>query len=60
MEVELVDHDLQEEDIHSNIQRLFPGGPEKVGDSQVLANQDDARQPPEKPNWLLTSQLTRR
>ena len=49
-EVKLVDRDLQEEDIHNNIQRLFLSGPKKVDNSPVLANSDDTRQPSEKLN----------
>ena len=49
-EVKVVDQNSQEEDVHSNIQRLFPGSPKKVGDSQALANPDDTRWPLEKLN----------
>ena len=33
--------DQSESEIHSNIQRLAPGGSSKVGDSQKLAKPDD-------------------
>ena len=33
----------QEDEVHSDTQRLFPGGPKKVSDSQKLANSDDTK-----------------
>ena len=35
--------DSREDEVHSDIQRLFPGGPKKVSDSQKLANSGNTK-----------------
>ena len=38
-----VKDDSQEDEAHSNIQRLFPGGPKKVSDSLIQMTQNDCQ-----------------